>query len=48
VKYRSGWFFIDDKDMQSKQTFSMLQQLFAMQAEAGESATPVLTLPVGG
>ncbi len=34
--------------MQSKQTFSMLYQLFAMQAEAAENASPILTLPVGG
>lgn len=48
VRYRRGWFSIDDTDMQSKQTFSMLHQLFAMQADSGAQASPVLTLPVGG
>ena len=47
VRYRGGWFYIDDKDMHSKQTFSMLSQLFAMQSKAAEGRTPLLTLPIG-
>ncbi len=48
VFYRSSWFYIDDADLDSKATFSMLGQIFALQAGDVETLTPVLTLPVGG
>ncbi len=48
VLYRGRWFFIDDADLKSKSTFSLLAQLFALQAGEAETATPVLTLGVGG
>ncbi len=48
VFYRRSWFYIDDSDLDSKSTFSMLGQVFALQSGNVESMTPVLTLPVGG
>ncbi|MCH8967130.1 MAG: hypothetical protein IID43_05590 [Planctomycetes bacterium] len=48
VPYRGQWFFIDDSDLQSKSTFSLLIQLFALQAGEAGTAGPVLTLGVGG
>lgn len=48
VRYRGAWFYIDDSDLESKSTFSMLDQLFALQSGSVESIAPVLTLPVGG
>jgi hypothetical protein len=48
VYYRGTWFYIDDSDLHSKSTFSMLGQIFALQAGDVESITPMLTLPVGG
>lgn len=48
VRYRDHWYFIDDADLDSKATFSLLAQLFALQAGGGEGVRPVLTLPVGG
>ena len=47
VRYRGRWFFIDDSDLESKSTFSMLSQIFALQAGKAEGIVPVLTLPVG-
>jgi hypothetical protein len=48
VFYRNNWFYIDDSDLDSKSTFSMLGQLFALQSGNATSMVPVLTIPVGG
>jgi len=48
VFYRGSWFYIDDSDLDSKSTFSMLGQVYALQSGNVEKMTPVLTLPVGG
>lgn len=47
IPYRNHWFYIADADLSSKSTFSLLAQLFALQAGSGESLRPVLTIPVG-
>ncbi len=47
IKYRGSWFYIDDADLTSKSTFSMLGQIFSLQAGKSKSTAPVLTLPVG-
>jgi len=48
VPYRGYWFYIDDRDQESKASFTLLMQLFELQAGGGASGTkPVLTLPVG-
>jgi len=47
VKYRGKWFYIDDSDLTSKSTFSLLMQIFALQAGEIKSTAPILTLPVG-
>ncbi|NND54258.1 MAG: hypothetical protein HKN56_04725 [Gammaproteobacteria bacterium] len=47
VRYRDHWFYIADNDLPSKSTFSLLAQLFALQAGDGEALRPVLTIPVG-
>jgi hypothetical protein len=46
VRYRGSWFYIDDSDLQSKTTFSLLDMVLALQAGEVRSAGPVLTLPV--
>jgi len=46
VRYRSTWFWIDDADLNSKSTFALLDQLFALQAAPVEGAKPVLRLPL--
>ena len=47
VRYRGSWFYIDDVDLMSKMTFSLLSQLFALQAGKTERMLPILTLPIG-
>lgn len=47
TRYRGRWFFIDDTDLESKSTFCLLTQLFALQSRIREGMVPVLTLPVG-
>ena len=47
VNYRGHWFYIDDSDLESKSTFALLAQIFALQAGKAEGIVPVLTLPVG-
>ncbi|MEM7543155.1 MAG: hypothetical protein AAF384_16445 [Pseudomonadota bacterium] len=48
LDYRGHWFYIDDSDLDSKSTFSLLGLLYALQSKGNQSAAPVLTLPVGG
>ena len=48
VRYRNAWFYIDDRDLASKATFNLLDQLFQLQAGEGGGQAPLLTLPVGG
>ena len=48
IPYRDHWFYIDDRDADSKATFSLLMQLFALQAgQGGDTSAPVLTIPAG-
>lgn len=48
VPYRGYWYYLDDRDPQSKMTFALLQQLsrldFSRRVRGG---APVLTLPAG-
>jgi hypothetical protein len=46
ARYRGHWFYVDDRDLESKSTFMLLTELFNLQA--GQSATPgpQLTLPL--
>jgi len=47
VWYRGSWFYIDDSDLSSKSTFSLITQLLAVQSTEVQRMVPVLTLPVG-
>lgn len=46
VYYRGHWFYIPDTDLESKATFTLLSQIFSLQAGKAEGIVPVLTLPV--
>lgn len=48
VTYRGREFTIADRDLDSKATFALLQQLVALQAGNVQAAAPVLTISVGG
>ncbi len=47
IFYRGTWFYIDDSDLSSKSTFSLLAQIFSLQAGKIQDNAPVLTLPIG-
>jgi hypothetical protein len=47
ARHRGHWFYIADDDETSKSTFTLLNQLFALQSGDVEETKPVLTLPVG-
>ena len=46
VKYRDHWFYIEDNDLESRETFTMLKSLFAVTGGTVPGANPILTLPV--
>jgi hypothetical protein len=47
IHYRGTWFYIDDSDLSSKSTFSLLAQIFSLQAGKIQDNAPLLTLPIG-
>lgn len=47
VSHRGNWFFIEDEDLSSKATFSLLSHLLALQSGEVQRLVPLLTLPVG-
>ena len=48
VDYKGLWYFVDNTDIASKETLSMLSMLIALKAGGKVKADPILTLPVGG
>ena len=48
IRYRNHWFYIEDNDLNSKSTFSLLVQLYDLQSGDAKGSAPVLTLPIGG
>jgi hypothetical protein len=47
VRYRGHWFYIDDRDLNSKTTFGLLSFLFSLQS-APPGRSPLLTVSTGG
>jgi hypothetical protein len=48
VKYRGYWYYIDDRDEETKTTFALVLELSRLDFSAQESTGgPILTLPVG-
>ena len=45
VKYDGNWFWIDKGDLQSKQVFLQLMNLFTMADTAPREPPPVITIP---
>jgi hypothetical protein len=45
VAYRGYWFYIDDRDLESKSTYALLAELFSLQAATANAQAPVLTIP---
>lgn len=48
VRYKGYWFYVDERDRDTKATFALLLELSRLQLAADKGdAAPVLTLPVG-
>ncbi|MEM6927173.1 MAG: hypothetical protein AAF602_09605, partial [Myxococcota bacterium] len=48
VAYRGDWYWIDDADLATKRTFSLLSLLFSLMSAPDAAVTPVITVPAGG
>lgn len=46
VPYHQHWFWIDDKDLGSKQIFSFIMFIFTLVESGGREGAPVVTVPV--
>lgn len=47
VRYRDHWFWIDDRDFQSKRTFAFLMILFSLTETGAKEGLPLVTIPAG-
>ena len=45
VQYRKQWFWIEDRDRQSKQMLTFLMMLFSLTETSSAQAAPILTVP---
>ncbi|CAN5324898.1 hypothetical protein BH10PLA2_BH10PLA2_33200 [soil metagenome] len=48
VRYNGYWFYIDQRDRDTKATFNLLMELSRLELGAKLGTAPVLTLPIGG
>ncbi|KAF0099359.1 MAG: hypothetical protein FD187_2215 [bacterium] len=48
VPYRNGWFWINDRDFQSKRLFSFLMFVMTLTETGGGSGAPIVTISAGG
>lgn len=48
VPYRERWFWIDDRDYQSKKLFSFLMFVMTLTETGGKEGAPVVTISAGG
>ena len=47
ISYRDHWFWIDDKDLPSKQVFSFLMFVFTLTETGVKEGIPIVTVPAG-
>lgn len=47
IKYRGGWFWIDDRDFASKRMLSFIMMLFSLTETGPGGTAPIVTVPTG-
>ncbi len=47
VRYRDHWYWIDDRDFNSKRTFTFVMILMSLSEKGGTGDLPVVTIPAG-
>jgi hypothetical protein len=47
VPFRNHWFWIDGKDVSSKNIFSFLMFIFTLTETGSKEGVPIVTIPVG-
>jgi hypothetical protein len=47
IPYRDHWYWIDDRDFRSKQTFSFLMIIFSLTDTGPAKGAPIITIPAG-
>ena len=47
IYFRDSWFFIDESDLHSKSTFSLLAQIYSLQSGDVKRTAPILTIGTG-
>ena len=47
IHYHNYWFWIDDRDFQSKSLFSFLYFLVSLTETGGKEGAPIVTIPIG-
>jgi hypothetical protein len=45
VHYRNHWFWVEDRDIQSKQMFNFTMLLFSLTETGAAQAAPIVTIP---
>ena len=45
VRYRDLWFWIDDRDLNSKRMFAFVMLLFSLTETGGDQRAPIVTVP---
>ncbi len=48
IPYKGYWYYIDDRDLNSQSTFTLLVELFGIEVRAGGGGGFLYTLNVGG
>ncbi len=47
IQYKGYWYYIDDRDRDTKATFALLLEVSRLDLKSTESKAPILTLPLG-
>jgi predicted transcriptional regulator len=47
VRYRKHWYWIDDRDVRSKGSFTFLMFIFSLTETQGKEGAPIVTIPAG-